>query len=294
MLPSRLPSSGGVGWSSRGGRSLLRRAQGLLRYQSLGDVDLGGSDFDARLAQHFTGVLRRHWSDMPFSISDAVVRSAEQVRIHLSNNRKANLALPLSEEAWLNMTDTTMVILPMDGKKPDDTIANQTHVLCTVTRQDFERLCRSEFQALLRPIREVAIMSGALLAGDASPSSVEAILELEEDASEPSSEEVYFDDFYGEDENAPTEPDPDLLLALRDLDLKERKKSQQRRRRKARQLAKVERKFRQEKRSLERSDSSSRESGRVKVRDGISGRPISQVVLVGGATRMPAIGRLLA
>ena len=53
-------------------------------------------------------------------------------------------------------------------------------------------------------------------------------------------------------------------------------------------MAKDERKFQEEKRKV------GAEVTDVKVRDGITGRPISQVVLVGGATRMPAIGRMLA
>ena len=69
---------------------------------------------------------------------------------------------------------------------------------------------------------------------------------------------------------------------------KQRKKEQQNGRKRARTLAKDERKFQEEKRKV------GAEVTDVKVRDGITGRPISQVVLVGGATRMPAIGRMLA
>ena len=50
-----------------------------------------------------------------------------------------------------------------------------------INRSSGESLCKDEFQALLRPVREVAIMAGALLPGDASPSIVEAALELEEE-----------------------------------------------------------------------------------------------------------------
>ena len=38
----------------------------------------------------------------------------------------------------------------------------------------------------------------------------------------------------------------------------------------------------------------STEFNNVKVRSGIHGRPLSRIVLVGGATRMPAVGRLLS
>ena len=36
-----------------------------------------------------------------------------------------------------------------------------------------ETLCLAEFQALLRPVREVAIMAGVLLPGDTNPIAVE-------------------------------------------------------------------------------------------------------------------------
>lgn len=84
------------------------------------------------------------------------------------------------------------------------------------------------------------------------------------------------------------------------------KKAQQRGRRRARDVKKKEPKFREEKRKLEEStvkrkmnikatvSESSSGSKNMKVQDGIVGKPISRVVLVGGATRMPGVGRLLA
>jgi len=57
-----------------------------------------------------------------------------------------------------------------------------------------------------------------------------------------------------------------------------------------------ERKFRGQKRKADENAKKNAKptSSNVKVRDGINGRRITQVVLIGGATRMPAIGRLLA
>jgi hypothetical protein len=168
-----------------------------------------------------------------------------------------------------------------------------------------ESLCRDQLHALLRPLREVAIMSGALLPGDARPNAVEAAIEMEEELERamkalPGSS-LAFEEFYSDAEGielaaaanvaAPKDVQDvgqDILLQLQELDLKERKKAQQKGRRKARDVAKREKRFREEKRKVDNSVSD------VKVRDGISGRPISQVVLIGGATRMPAIGRLVA
>ena len=86
-----------------------------------------------------------------------------------------------------------------------------------------------------------------------------------------------------------------LLEAVEVLDAKALKKKQQKGRKKARSLAVREKSFRQEKRlAAEKASSSNGSDSNIKIRDGFGGRPISQVVLVGGATRMPAVGRLLA
>ena len=282
-----------------------------------GNTQLGGSVFDARIAQHCLMLLRKYggastknWSK---NAKNAIVLSSEMIRIYLSNNRKANLALPISEEAWSLMVDPKSVILPLEYGKSDgvNTIlednaitSNSTHILFQLSRKDMERLCKEEFQAFLRPLREVAIMSGALLPGDTSPSIVEAALELEEEQQQQAAREelLAFDDFYKDDnekgkkeDRADNNVDTNQLLELQEMDMRQAKKAQQRGRKKARNVAKRERKYRQEKRKLEETSKRPETSDKnVKVRDGISGRPISRVVLVGGATRMPGIGRLLA
>jgi molecular chaperone DnaK (HSP70) len=302
-----------------------------------GDVQLGGSNFDLRVAHYFQKLLTLHHrgsSSIPpqppprnwsAAAKDAIVKCAEAVRIHLSNNRKALLALPLLEESWTSSNQMD-VILPVDFQNQtalsEAGTSNSTHVIVEFTRQRMEQLCKEEFQALLRPVREVAIVSGALLPGDSRPSVVEAALEMEQrlqlQQQQQGDEELIFDDFYkdeneDEDELDGDEDDEDpiederILLQLQEADVKQAKKAQQRGRRRSRTLAKEERRYREERRKLETkkntrqgsslsSSSSAKDvvGNNVKVRDGISGRPISRVVLVGGATRMPAIGRLIA
>jgi molecular chaperone DnaK (HSP70) len=243
-----------------------------------GNTQLGGSDFDERIAQSFLKALRglggcdtREWSR---EAHNAVLLAAECVRIHLSNNRQCSLALPITRRLWEEMVSPKQVLLSTPLADDESGSSNSTHLLMTLSRRTMESLCREEFQALLRPIREVAIMAGALLPGDTSPTIVDAALELEDAMNSE------YDDFYHAEPSRSSPPvQGELLLA---------KKSQQQGRKKARDIAKQERKFRTEKRKLSTADLDS-----VKVRDGISGRPISRVVLVGGATRMPAIGKLL-
>ncbi|KAI2492621.1 ATP binding protein [Fragilaria crotonensis] len=259
-----------------------------------GDVILGGSDFDYRIAQHFSKVLRQHGVSKSFlaipAARDAMVRAAEMVRIYLSNNRKAQLALPLREEGWTRLESPRDVILKEERDDlSEDGTKTESNVLVELSRKTMESLCLRELQALLRPLREVAIMAGALLPGDASPSAVEAALALEEEIEQAMQDSASFGDFYGsEGESSEQDIDPDMLLQLQQFDMKEAKKAQQGGRKKAREVAKEEKKFRAEKRKVGAAVSD------VKVQTGINGRPISQVVLVGGATRMPAIGRLLS
>jgi molecular chaperone DnaK (HSP70) len=275
-----------------------------------GDAQLGGSVFDARIAQFFwktlrqqQGVSTKKWSE---EAKRSMVLAAESVRIYLSNSKRVNLALPLREDEWRHMEDVSSVVLPItygsseaNATLESTAISNSTHALFQFTRKDMERLCKEEFQALLRPVREVAIMSGALLPGDSSPTIVEAALELEEEETTVRGSSFSFGEFYDEsDAGSLSETDLDanynLLLNVQEMDMKAAKKAQQRGRTKARNVAKEERKYRSEKRKVGEENSSCGESKKIKVRDGISGRPISRVVLVGGATRMPSIGRLLS
>eukprot|EP00957_Ditylum_brightwellii_P023159 1747568-Ditylum_brightwellii.AAC.1 len=124
-----------------------------------------------------------------------------------------------------------------------------------------EELCRDELQALLRPVREVAIFADALLPGDSRPSVVEAAFEMEEDFERAMMEQgeggmFAYDDFYSEEEGGETkeeeeEIDPNMLLQLKQIDLKAQKKAQQRGRKKAREIASKERTFRNEKRKVD-------------------------------------------
>lgn len=270
-----------------------------------GNASLGGSNFDARVAEHIAKMLREQGNvsmkEWPKEARNAIVRAAERIRIYLSNNKRINLALPVQAEKWSQHITDKEVVLPVNLPETLSEVgmSNGTHVLCELSRRTMEVLCREELQALLRPIREVAIMSGALLPGDSSPSAVDAALEMEEEYQRAASTGATFEEFYGEDGEAPAVDNdvaPDMLLQLQERELKAAKKAQQKGRKRARQIAKEERKFREEKKKLETRDrrtASQAQSDGVKIRDGISGRPISRVVLVGGCTRMPAIGRMI-
>ena len=272
---------------------------------------LGGSDFDARIAQYMSkkmvqhGCKNNYWKDAG-EVAGKVVTSAEQVRIALSNTREVVLGLSTTAEGWLAMQDPKDIVVSTknDGEYEDVTdvgISEGDRAFVRLTRRSMEQMCLQEFLALLRPVREVAILAGAMLPGDpSSPSAVEAVLQMEEELDlELAQNADTFADFYNESGEAEEEEkdcdlSDEMLLQLKELDIKEQKRKQQKGRKRARNLQKNGRKFREQKRIADEEAKRNSNTNNVKIRDGMNGRRITQVVLVGGATRMPVIGRLLA
>lgn len=282
-----------------------------------GNAQLGGSNFDAKIAKHLastSGCSTKYEASL-----DAMIRVAEGVRIFLSNNKVATLSLPVTEEGWAQVNDVKEVLLTNEQDDNDDTDDGDgtnrsdpsARIVYKLTRREMEDLCFKEFQQLMKPIREACIMAGALLPGDARPSLVETAIEI--DKSSPSEgDDLFFegddyDEFVGHkhDDTASgsgtttattTTTSPDLNAIDEEQLFSQMKKNQQKGRKKARALAKEEKKYRAETQKLVGGGGGSGGSGDgTMVRtDGITGRPITRVVLVGGATRMPAIGRLLS
>lgn len=299
--------------------SVLEVGGGIFEVISTGGNNmLGGSDFDAKIAQHFSKAIMNHGCEKNYwkeagDVANAMVTCSERVRIALSNTREVVLGLPLTGGGWLQPSLEEDIILSVnvgDERFVDineSGTSNSTHVTMKLSRKSMETMCLDEFLALLRPVREVAIMGGALLPGDASPSAVEAVLQMEEELEmELAENSMRFDEFFDEsgeakggisDNGSEDDISEEMLLQLKQFDIKDQKKKQQRGRKRARTVQKDERKFREQKRKANenaRIQAASSSPVNVKVRDGINGRRITQVVLVGGATRMPAIGRLLA
>lgn len=286
--------------------SMLRVGGGLTEVLAThGNAMLGGSDFDYRIAQYLNKIIREHKSTNNINtggeksflgipeVRNKMILAAEAARIHLSNNQKVRLALPLAQDGWTSLAEARDIILK---EKQEETsgelpVATETHVYAEITRITMEKICEDDIQALMPPIRECAIRSGALLPGDASPRVADQAFETEKIFQAAVKEEYTFDDFY--DEEGSSTPDDadgdnydDLILQARNIDLKEAKKIALRGRKKSRKVAKEEKKFRSEKRKIQAPNG--------KKLHEITGRPISRVVLVGGATRMPTIGRIIS
>lgn len=338
---------------------------------TVGNNRLGGTDFDRRVAEYLSGqavdfgkksknnkeggggaIFVKDWYRRGSGeIQDIILRVAEEVRKCLSNQKIAEILVPLTEEGWRKLGGGSdgggessvdkddgadfkaNFIGPFDVEALESIgwVAGQDYTVVTLDRKIFETICANELQMLLQPIREVAIMAGALLPGEARPSFVENALAMERARSEYEDGEDFweFDDDADEEEGLllkmkggrEVEEKEDASEALSEqaleqiqlMDLKAQKKAQQRGRRKARDIDKKERSFRKQKQSAmedattasllgkqqkKKNQSMSQQAlsltdGTKKVQEGIHGRVLSRIVLVGGATRMPVIGKLL-
>ncbi|KAK1733265.1 heat shock protein 70 family protein [Skeletonema marinoi] len=328
---------------------------------TVGNNRLGGTDFDRRVAEYLSGkavefgkkssgIFVKDWYRRGSGeIPDIILRVAEEVRICLSNQKIVEILVPLTEEGWRKLgggsegeeasgdeDDSADIksnfIGPFDTDILESTgwVDGQDYIVVTLDRKIFEAICASELQMLLQPIREVAIMAGALLPGEARPSFVENALAMEKSRSEYEDGEDFweFDDEADEEEglllkmkggrevdeeDAAEALSEQALEQIQLMDLKAQKKAQQRGRRNARDIDKKERSFRKQKQSAmedattasllgkqqkKKNQSMSQQAlslteGTKKVQEGIHGRVLSRIVLVGGATRMPVIGKLL-
>ncbi|KAL7541933.1 hypothetical protein ACHAXR_011368 [Thalassiosira sp. AJA248-18] len=282
-------------------------------------------------------------------VPDIILRVAEEARKCLSNQKVVEVLVPLTEGGWREVAGGSddgdvapgSVIGPFDKTKLEterNMIEGDDYTIVELDRKTFESICSNELQLLLQPMREVAIMAGVLLPGDARPSVAENAMAMAREADgedfwEFENESDFEDDDLlikaGKDgvliDNDSSTEDETLneqaLQQIQAMDIKSQKKAQQRGRRKARDIAKRERSFRKQKQSameeattasllgkqLDGSGNKQKRGGvgaatplpksvsvgNERVQEGIHGRPLSRIVLVGGATRMPVIGKLL-
>jgi molecular chaperone DnaK (HSP70) len=323
---------------------------------TVGNNRLGGTDFDKRVAEYLSKqavqyarnakvegavqrlVIKDLYKSGSGGVSDIILRVAEEARKRLSNQKIVEVLVPLTEEGWKKVGGGDLqekgeimnVIGPFDSsmiQNEYDMTEGEDYIVVSIDRKIFEQICVNELQLLLQPIREVAIMAGVLLQGEARPSFVENALAMARDVEDDARGEDFWDldddddvlmktSKGGIEEVSAEETEQEEALteqALQQIDvmnLKARKKEQQRGRKKAREISKRERSFRKEKQSAaedatanllgvkkKKGDASTQSTavttGNAKVQEGIHGRPLSRIVLVGGATRMPVVAKLL-
>lgn len=137
--------------------SILEVGNGVMEIiATSGNNMLGGSDFDAKIAQFISkqlmdhGVHKNFWKEGS-DVAMAMVASAEQIRIALSNARNVFLSLPMTEAGWLNMSRSSNVLIShTDITLPSNETSscNGTHVVCSLTRKEMEKLCSAELDAV--------------------------------------------------------------------------------------------------------------------------------------------------
>jgi len=109
-------------------------------------------------------------------VPDIILRVAEEVRKCLSNQKIVEVVVPLTEDGWKQVGDESLnnqiIIGPPIDKTTLETeynmIEDEDYTIISLDRTTFESICYNELQLLLQPIREVAIMAGVLLPGEAS------------------------------------------------------------------------------------------------------------------------------
>jgi len=128
--------------------SILQVGGGVMEViATAGNNMLGGSDFDVKIAEFIHSKIPNLEKS---EVKDKILRSAEAIRIYLSNQKKCVLTLPTTEKGWMSMSKPQEVIVP----KPH---ANENYIKCELTRKEMENLCNDLFLSLLKPLREVAI-----------------------------------------------------------------------------------------------------------------------------------------
>ena len=320
---------------------------------TVGNNRLGGTDFDKRVAEFLSrqafeyaqknkqldgskirSLGTKDWYGRGSGgVPDIILRVAEEARKSLSNQKVVEVLVPLAEDGWKKVGGNDFelrgeimnVIGPFDSDEVQTKYGmeeGKDYIVVPIDRKLFEQICVNELQLLLQPIREVAIMAGVLLPGEARPSFVENALAMaraadgEEFWDMDEEDDTLIKTTKGKIDEVSEDKEEEVLSeqALQQInmmDLKAKKKEQQRGRRKAREISKRERSFRKQKQSAAEEATANllgkkkkdRENnlvqpsitatGNAKVQDGIHGRPLSRIVLVGGATRMPVIGKLL-
>jgi heat shock protein 1/8 len=245
--------------------SVLEVGAGLVEViATSGDGHLGGDDFDQAIVTHILS-------------NETLFTREESIQL-----RKSTRYMQMLTEVAVNakISLTTNVITNMTVFDP----FRKQDVVLTLSRRRFEVLCKELLSRILRPVREVAIMAGVNLPGDSGQ------IGLRDDGRDDSVEgdDVVEDD--SDDEDGDEGISLQQLRRMQDPSLAEVKAmSVKQKAGKAR--AKAKKKLMQPAaRELKRLQRMSSDTS-LSLFPG--GQALDDVILVGGATRMPSIIRLV-
>jgi molecular chaperone DnaK (HSP70) len=240
--------------------SVLEVGDGVVEVLStFGDATLGGNDFDKRVADWLVGEYRKqHGGQGPQSDRTSqrkLMEAAEGARVRLSQASETEVRIPA---------------LGGEGKDLGP---------LTLTRAGMEKLCGDLYDRLLEPMRQAALMAGATLGGEVAPDALGGqLVDALGDGGEKAAMEVLMRDqeLAAADAEGMESEKEKLATLMRERAMTGRKVS------KARSMY-----------SKNLNAVRKRNPG-LKIREFPQGRSIQEVVMVGGATRMPSIRRLVA
>jgi len=127
-----------------------------------GNCVLGGTDLDGCIVREWQKLLSREID------RDCLYALAEQVRIKLSNAKQVVVELPKNTDEWsLDMNHCILPKTAWEGDVKQVFMENATHIVHRFARSQLEDWCHEPLQKLLTPVRQVALLAGAHLPGDA-------------------------------------------------------------------------------------------------------------------------------
>lgn len=237
--------------------SVLEVGDGVVEVlATFGDATLGGNDFDRRIADWLVGEYKKqHDGQGPPTDRTTQRRLMEAAQ-------EARVRLSSSEK--------TEIALPGLGG------GGRGLAAVKLTRQVMEGLCVDLYDRLLQPMRQAALMAGATLAGEVAPDALGGqLIGSMEEGGKGIVREVMMRELAEMDGEEMVSDKKKLAELMRERALK------------GRQVSKARSNYNKNLNAVRK-----RNPG-LKIREFPQGRVIEEVVMVGGATRMPSIQRLV-
>jgi len=234
--------------------SILEVGGGMVEVvATFGDNHLGGNDFDKAIVDWLLEKYKQ-----------------EHGSGYQPDRQGMRRLLDQAEQSRIRLSSEKKVVIDLPRYE------NWKGLKVTLTRSEMESLFLELFQRILVPLRQAALMAGVSLDGEVNPETLQrSPLEDEEDP---------FDDEEEDDEEGINLFDPDNFekadLEAQLAKLKEKAIG-------GRRLSKAKGRYTKELRSVRQANPGKR------IHEFPAGRRISEVVLVGGATRMPCVRRLV-
>jgi heat shock protein 1/8 len=231
-----------------------------------GDGHLGGDDFDAAIMEW---IFKHLITTVSKDVVDKM-KSNPIVRSHLLQiATTSKISLSTAKNVTICLEDTFRVA-SKEKIITKETLDTLTLAPLCLTRGAFERQCKDLLQRLLKPVRVAALMAGVNLPGESGRISI-------------SDDDVDEDEIDAEEE----EEEEDSKETGVSLNMKELEVMQKLGRMEAKRRQKVKGQTNREMRRLQKS------YGDNTLSLFPSGQALDDVILVGGATRMPCIAQLV-